>query len=244
MTKDTKKDGNVRALAALLSTLLAGGALLCPASAQPQQRSGVRPAKRAPAQQRAATAGPDRLYSRGFFLYENNDTSDGAAAYFEDVIGSYPDSPEAERAQFFLGGYYQRKYQIKSSRSPSETDSETLVKAREAYETYLRRYPQGGPCQCLSDAHFNLALVYLQLGNSGAARAHLLRLQESHAADPAVYIYQVTWSESQREVIDSHFDARRLGEYAYGIAGLRFEDATALLKKWCRNEKSRQSHGS
>jgi hypothetical protein len=118
-------------------------------------------------------------------------------------------------------------------------DNDTLEEARKAYEDYIGKYPQGGSCQCLSDAYFNLAMVYFQLGNPAVARVQLENIRTSYPRDRLVYIYQVISSPNQKDIIDSHFDALRLAEYTSSITVVQFNTAASLLKKWCRNEKSR-----
>ncbi len=229
------REGRIRkALAAMLVVPLLWASLALPASAQ-KRASKARQA--APAAQ-TTNASAAQLYAQGFFAYENFDTSDTAPNNFRQVISRYPRSPEAESAQFFLGSFYLRKYQLKAE-AKGVGDADTLEEARKAYEEYIGKYPQGGPCQCLSDAHFNLAMTYFQLGNPAMARIKLENVRNSYPRDHLVYIYQVISSPSQKDIIDSHFDALRLAEYTSNITGLQFDTAASLLKKWCRNEKSR-----
>jgi tetratricopeptide (TPR) repeat protein len=198
-------------------------------------------AQRKGGKQKAATAGgsPEELFSRGVFYLDNNDVTDKAAAEFGLLMRKYPKSQEAQKAQFFLGSYYQRKYNILSKRRQDSADLEHLYKAEKAYQAYIDKYPNDGPCECLADAYFNLALVHMQSGYSGKAGGLFNKLKEIHRVDSRVYIYQVVWSSSSKDIIDSHFDTRRLGEYAYTINVRDFDDFTALLKTWCRSEKSR-----
>jgi TolA-binding protein len=227
------RTGRVRtALVATLAATLIWAVLAPPA---PAQRRAGRPN---PAAQQAPS-GAAQLYSQGFFAYENFDTSDTAPNNFRQVIVKYPGSPEAESAQYFLGSFYQRKYQLKAKET-GVGSADTLDEARRAYEDYIRKYPTGnGPCQCLSDAYFNLALVYFQLGKPAVARAQLEKIRSSYERDHWVYIYQVVSSPNQKDVIDSHFDAVRLADYTSKITGLPFDTAATLLKQWCRSEKSK-----
>lgn len=185
------------------------------------------------------TSDPKDLFSLGFFYYNNDDIRDDKAAnQFKRVIRDFPNSEDAERAQFFLGSYYQRKYYIEKDKY-AEDDDDSIEDAIEEYETYIRRYPAGGPCQCLSDAHFNLALAYLQLGKTAEAQQQLGRMFESYGNDPAVYISQVVWSSNPKDAIDSHFDARRLAEYTLSISNESFDEIVTLLKRWCNGQKNR-----
>lgn len=217
--------------AALLAALLAAG-LWAP------QAAGQRKGQPNMAAQNTIRHDAGQIFSRGKFMFDNNDTSDEAARLFRQVIDGYPGSHEAEAAQFFLGSYYQRKYQIRARRT-GEQELDTLARARRAYEDYVQKYPQGGPCECLADAYFNLALVNMQMGESGVARYNLSRMKEAAGRDPYVYIYQVSWTGSQKDIIDGHFSTARLADYVYDITGLPFEQAASLLRVWCMSEKSK-----
>lgn len=208
--------------------------LTLPASTATARQKGV-------AQRRAAAGStPEEIFSLGFFYYNNSDIrDDNAAKQFQRVIRNYSRSEEAERAQFFLASYYQRKYYIRKERY-GEADPDALNAAENEYEKYIQNYPNGGPCQCLSDAYFNLAMVHLQKGNHNAARHRLARLSEEAGKDPSVYIYQVVWSSNSNDVIDSHFDAKSLAQYTSKISGLPFDDAVNVLKRWSRDQKSKK----
>lgn len=222
--------GKVLALAAVALTLWL--AVSPPSSAAPQK-------KRGKSSRPAAGASAAELFSLGFFYYNNSDVrDDNAAKQFGLVIKNHPKSEEAEKAQFFLASYYQRKYYIRKERYGDE-DNDALEEAKDEYEKYIEVYPNGGPCQCLSDAYFHLALVHLQEGNKNAARHQLQRLFEEAGKDPAVYIYQVVWTSNSNDVIDSHFDAQKLAKYTTTISDFPFSDAVNLLKKWCRDQRSK-----
>ncbi len=222
----------------IMLSLLAAASLISltlPASSATTPKGGVQG-------RRAAAVGstPEEIFSLGFFYYNNSDIrDDNAAKQFQQVIRYHPKSEEAERAQFFLASYYQRKYYIKQQRF-GETDPDALNEAENQYQKYIQDYPNGGPCQCLSDAYFHLALVHLQKGNHNAARHLLARLSEEAGKDSAVYIYQVVWSSNSNDVIDSHFDAKSLAEYTSRISGLPFGDVVSVLKRWCRDQKSKK----
>lgn len=204
---------------------------LTPAAAQR-----ARTARRA---QTATKSTPKDLFSLGLFYYNNDDIRDDKAAkQFKRVIKDFPNSEEAERAQFYRGSYYQRKYYIEKEKYGKD-DDDSIEDAVEEYETYISKYPAGGPCQCLSDAHFNLSLAYLQLNKKAEAQQQLHRMFESSANDPAVYIYQVVWSPNPNDVIDSHFDARRLAEYTFSISNSSFDEIVTLLKRWSKSQKSK-----
>jgi hypothetical protein len=229
-----KKTGVYRTLGLVGLLLFVNGAL-SPSLTNAQKSSGNA--------RSAVKAGdtPEELFARGFFYLNNNNVTDKAADEFKLLIRKYPDSADAEKAQFFLGSYYHRKYNILTQRRSGPADSADLYKAKEAYETYMKKYPRGGPCECLADAYFHLSIVLLQLGYPGQASALIIRMRDDvYRIDSKVYIYQVVWSSSSQDVIDSHFDTQRLGGYTYTVSGRDFDTFTRLLKAWCRSEKSRR----
>ncbi|HEX7312444.1 MAG TPA: tetratricopeptide repeat protein [Pyrinomonadaceae bacterium] len=216
--------------AIVIATLLLIGSAVLPASA-------IQKGRTRKAQVEGST--PEQIYSIGFFYYNNNEIKDDKAArQFQYVIDKFPSSAEAEKAQFFLGSYYHRKFNMQRQRSV-ETGSETLTKARDAYEAYIKKYPKGGPCECLSDAYFNLSIVHMQLRETAQARQRLNTMKETSRIDPTVYVYQVIWSFSSKDIIDSHFDTVNLANYADQISGLDTDLFIKQLKLWCMSQKSR-----
>lgn len=187
---------------------------------------------------RKSVTGPAQLFALGHFYLENDDVSDKAADNFKKVITDYPSSQEAAKAQFFLASYYQRKFYIMQNKN--ETKTSYLHDARREFEKYIEKYPEDSSCQCLSDAHFNLALVNLRLGEKAPAQKSLYAIKKTSIYDPAVYINQVVWSSNSKDVIDSHFDAVRLADQTYTISSMEFGQFVILLKKWCQSMKSRK----
>src|SRR2546425_1104819 len=57
-------------------------------------------------QPKQATA--EQILSVGELYYNNAEINDKAAQQFRLVIKKYPNSREAEKAQYYLGSYYQR----------------------------------------------------------------------------------------------------------------------------------------
>jgi tetratricopeptide (TPR) repeat protein len=197
-------------------------------------------AQRRGAKNKAAVGNsPEQLFSRGFFYLNNNNVTDKAADEFKRLMSKYPHSQEAQKAQFFLGSYYQRKYNILSQRGSHLASSSDLYKARDAFRAYIDKYPNDSPCECLADAYFNLSLVLKQLGANSEAGQWLDKLKGVRDIDSRVYIYQIVWSSSSKDIIDSHFDTGHLGNYAYTISGRDFDTFIMLMKSWCRSEKSR-----
>ena len=63
---------------------------------------------------------PAQLLKEGSSYQSSEDTGDRAAEVYRLLIQKYPTSIEAERAQFFLGTYYQKKFYILEYRSKSQ----------------------------------------------------------------------------------------------------------------------------
>lgn len=177
------------------------------------------------------------------FYYRNDDITDRAAAEYRKVRDSFPQSRQAEKAQYFLGSYYHRKFYIEKEKRLKE-DPGALVEAQGQYEDYIDKYAWSNKSpDWLSDAYFNLALISLQRGNSQQAEVYLGKMYGSAAYDPTVYVYQVIWSPSSRTVVDTTVDARRLSQYAnslvYGLRQQRissFGEVVDRLQGWCSSQ--------
>lgn len=201
---------------------------------------------------RSATT-PGQALARGKFYYDNGDTSEAAPDQFRQIIKQYSHSREAEEAQFYLASYYQRKYYITRERWRKDYP-ESLDKARTEYKEYIAAYSKGGSGNWLSDARFNLSLVYLELENVAQAIQELTNIALFDSTrDPSIYVYQIIWSPAPEDVVSSDFSAKDLAEYTRVIAqvhyrsGDRVESIVPLLKKWCqryRLDKAAQSSGA
>lgn len=191
--------------------------------------------------QQQATNARDML-SLAHFYYNSNDTSDAAAKQYKLVIAKYPNSPEAEAAQYYLGSYYHRKYYIRREKWQSEY-RESLVKAEWEYKRYISKYSKTRTPQWLADASFNLALDFMEQGNFSSAIDQLQRIALFYAQkDSSIYVYQVVWSEDPKDVIDHSFDARELAAYTRSVAGIQQsgggeEAVFRYVKEWCRARK-------
>ncbi|HKQ54172.1 MAG TPA: hypothetical protein VJT74_17475 [Pyrinomonadaceae bacterium] len=217
--KLNKRRASLFVVAPLLSCLLAG------AGASAYGQKGARSA--------------DEILKLGFFYYNNDDVSDEAANQFRTVIAQYPRSAEAETAQFYLGAYYQRKYYVQDAKFRRK-DTQALEAAWKEYRTYTDRYYKGGSHQWLADAFFNLALVYLQMGDTVNAGYELDKMSMAAALDDSVYLYQVVYSPNGDDVLDGSFPARRLADYTSSLVkegGRSFEQLVAALRDWCREQR-------
>src|SRR6185295_8272664 len=61
--------------------------------------------------------GAEQLLREGSRFQAVDDTTDRAAELYQQVMRSYPKSTEAEAAQYFVGGYYSKKFFIIEKRS-------------------------------------------------------------------------------------------------------------------------------
>lgn len=187
------------------------------------------------------TSAKDML-SLADFYYSSNDTTDIAATLYRRVIAKYPNSKEAEAAQYYLAGYYHRKYYIRREKWLSE-HKESLVKAQWEYKRYISKYSRTRTPQWLADARFNLALDYMEQGDFNSAIDQLQQVALFDAQkDSSIYVYQVVWSEDPKDVIDHKFNAKELAEYTRSIAivqqsGRGAEAVVTYVKEWCRAGK-------
>jgi hypothetical protein len=195
----------------------------------------------------------DQCLSLGIYYYNNDDISDQAARQFNLVMTKYAGSKQAEQAQYFLASYYQRKYYIQLRRQRKD-ERKLLQLAAIEYKKYTDRYYQNGSGQWLADAFFNLGLVYLQVNDPNSAGNELSKMRDASGRDGSVYLYEIVWSPSPDDVIDSYVAARPLANFALSIlsgkisvqqiqrsvgGGDSFDQKVLMLKKWCQLQKSR-----
>jgi hypothetical protein len=183
--------------------------------------------------------GAGTLLGRGDILYRSNDISDKADYYYKEVVRLYPGSEQAGYAQYNRGSYWQRKYYIVKERYGKE-DKGALVEAEGQYYNFVDKFGfRGGPIGLVSDAEFNLSLVYLQEGNREYATGWLYRmLKEATDRDKVVHIYKVVWSSNAEDVIDRDVDASELAKTTIGLinGGRSFEEVVAGIKSWAQGQ--------
>jgi hypothetical protein len=193
----------------------------------------------------------DQCLSLGIYYYNNDDISDQAVKQFNLVMTKYAGSKQAEQAQYFLASYYQRKYYIQLRRQRRD-ERKLLQLAANEYKKYTDRYYQNGSGQWLADAFFNLGLVYLQVNDPNSAGNELSKMREASGRDGSVYLYEIIWSPSPDDVIDSYVAAKPLANFALSIlygkssmqqrspgGGDSFDQKVLMLRKWCQLQKSR-----
>lgn len=200
---------------------------------------GAKAASGQQAKGKTVAASPDQQLKLGFFYYNNDDISDKAAAQFRLAANSR-DPATAETAQYYLGSYFQRKYYVQQA-NYGKADRKALETAVLEYRAYTTKYYKTGSHQWLADAFFNLALVYLQLGDARNAGFELNKLREAKALDDSVYIYQVIYSQSRNDVLDAFFPSGPLADYTSALlsAGQPFDQQIAAIKNWCRQQVKR-----
>lgn len=183
----------------------------------------------------------------GDFYYKNNDITDRAAVQYRKVRDSNPKSAEGATAQYFLGSYYHRKFYIQREKKLKE-DFGLLVDAQGQYEDYANRFAFNSPSpEWLSDAYFNLALIFLQRGDTWKAEHFLGKMFGAATNDPRIYIYQVVWSPNSKDVVDSNLDARQLAQFTnsliYGARNAQkqkqpqFDHIIDRIRQWCLSHK-------
>jgi hypothetical protein len=195
----------------------------------------------------------EQCLSLGVYYYNNDDITDKAVRQFNLVMTKYAGSKQAEQAQYFLASYYQRKYYIQLRRQGRD-DRKLLELAANEYRKYTDRYYKTGSGQWLADAFFNLGLVYLQVNDSNRAGNELSKMRDASGRDGSVYVYQIIWSSSPDDIVDSYVAAKPLADFALSIlygrssiqqrsggGGNSFDQKVLMLRKWCQLQKSRQA---
>lgn len=185
------------------------------------------------ADQAMCQGGPDQLLKEGSRYQAIDDTSDRAAELYQQIIKSYPRSPEAEAAQFFLGSYYSRKFFIIEKRSNVQ-DWGSMNRAEQELYAYITKYGHGF---YLADAYHTLALIALRRDYRENARVLWTRTRDAAARDQKVYILRVTWSPYNDDVIKGYCDTVALSGFSLDLLNKKasFNQAVSELTNWARN---------
>jgi hypothetical protein len=161
-----------------------------------------------------------------------DDTSDRAADAYRETIKNYPNSAEAEAAQFFLASYYNRKFYILEQRNQVQ-DWDSLNRAEAELYKYKGKYPRG---TYLADAYHLLAIIALRRGYRDAAASWLATMKQAAATDRKVYIFRLTWSPNASDLIRGYCDTASLADA--DLDALRktssFNDAVSAVTSWAR----------
>ena len=173
-----------------------------------------------------------QLMKHGAGYHATDDTSDRAADAYRQLIAQYPNSREAEAAQFSLGSYFSRKFFILEQRDRVQ-DWESFNKAEEALYKYVGTYPSGSYA---ADAYHTLAIIALRRGYNENAISAWNKAKEAAASDQKVYLQRIAWSPSDDDLIKRYCDSGALADFGLGaVARLQFHEAVDVLTKWARS---------
>lgn len=188
---------------------------------------------------------PQEILALGTYYFNNDDVSGRAEQSFRQLLmASYVGTEEAESAQYFLASYYERKFYIQRAKWRRD-DWNSLKQAVVEYRRYTDKYYSSGKSKWLSDAFFNLAIVYMQLGDSRSAFNELSKIRSAAARDPMIYVYQIIWSRQSKDVIDADLSAVRLGDITLSLmvdGNSYFEQRVAALTQWCQGQKVKKGY--
>jgi len=207
--------------------MIAGMVLLLPAGSLAQS----------PAAQTDQTA--QSKLDLALHYYNTDDLNKRAEELLKQLLKRYDNTPQSESAQYYLAAYYQRRFYLCSEKQ-GDPDWSALKHGRDEYRTYTDKYYKGGTHEWLNESFFNLAMVYLQLGEPWNAVNELEKMKKAAEIDPGVYIYQIVWSSQSQGVIDSSLPAAKLADYALRVIhenGKDFDRAVLLIQKWCQGQR-------
>jgi hypothetical protein len=213
--------------------MIAGMVLLLPAGILAQS-------KKPQAAQMADNTSPQGTLDLAMYYYNNDDLEDDAKELFKRLLTPrYKNTPQSETAQYYLAAYYQRRFYLCREKR-GDPDWSALRDAVVQYRKYTDNYYGGEKHKWLNESFFNLAMVYLQLGEPWNAVNELSKMRKAAEIDPAVYIYQIVWSSQSQDVIDSDLPAAQLADYAKKVVqenGNNFDKAVLLIQKWCQGQR-------
>lgn len=174
-----------------------------------------------------------RVLKEGSRYQAIDDTSDRAAELYQQLIRDDSKSAEAEAAQFFLGAYYSRKFFIIEKRSNVQ-DWGSMNRAEQELYAYIGKYPHGF---YLADAYHTLAIIALRRDYRENARALWTQMRNVAGRDSKVYIFRVTWSPSNDDVIKGYCDTVALSEVSLGLLNKQapFNQVVSELTNWARS---------
>jgi tetratricopeptide (TPR) repeat protein len=181
----------------------------------------------------------DKLVSLGDFASRSNDVSDSADRYYQEAIKNAPRSQAAGVAQYNRGAYWFRKYYVVKEQFSKE-DPAALTAAEGQFYDFIDKFARPtNTIQLLSDAEFNLAMVYLQQGKRNYATGWLNRMiSEAVKDDKTVRIYKVVWSSNVADIIDRDVDSEQLAVFTRQSIekGLAFNEVVSEVKRWCKQQ--------
>jgi tetratricopeptide (TPR) repeat protein len=183
--------------------------------------------------------GADKLLSLGDYYFRSNDISDAADRYYQQAIRNSPGSQTAGYAQYNRGSYWFRKFYVVKEQYSKE-DRSALSEAEGQYYDFIDKFArQTNTVGLLADAHFYLALVYLEQGKRDYAVGWLNRmLAEAVKEDGSVYVYKVVWSSKPADIVDRNVDAAQLASYTRQAIqkGGNADGVVLDIKRWCEKQ--------
>ena len=177
-----------------------------------------------------------RLLNEANYYQGNDDTSDRAAELYRLIVVKYPNTVEAERAQFYLGTYYQKKFFILENKDHVQ-DWSSFNQAEDALNTWLAKYSKGRHTY-LADSYYALAIIALRRGDSKTARHMLDGMGRVASSDPSVYIYKIVWSPRSDDVIKRNCNTSALAIATNATIDKysNFDSLVTALRNWCLSE--------
>ena len=187
----------------------------------------------------AAANQPQQLLERADFYLRTDDTSDAADQLYKQIVDSYPTSSEAGYAQYNRGTYWQRKFYILKARTGSE-NAASLKETEPQFYNFLQKFGKSTAFTGLAaDAHFYLALVYLQMDNRNYAIGWLNLMAAGVAdRDSTVYVSKVVWSPDPVDLLDRNVSSRYLAQETKKLIqkNLPFDKVVSGVRSWCRKQ--------
>jgi tetratricopeptide (TPR) repeat protein len=183
-----------------------------------------------------------QLLNQASYYYSVDDTSDRAADLYRQVVAKYPNSPEAEQAQFYLGLYFHKKFYCLRSRNRID-DWSAFNSAEEALNKYIKDYSYRGAKAYLADAYFTLALIYLQRGDASNRQTAINYLntmvRDAAAKDSQVYVDSIVWTPDTNESIKFNYKTIQLAAALQEAIGHSndFDRLRVELRNWCRKNQ-------
>ena len=163
-----------------------------------------------------------------------DDTTDQAADAYRETIRQFPNSAEAEAAQFYLASYYNRKFYLLEHRNNVQ-DWDSLNRAEEELYRYKGKYPRGA---YLADAYHMLATIALRRGYRDTAVSWLTTMKQAAATDGKVYLSRLIWSSAQNESIKGYCGTAALADVNLDVLRKTssFNDAMTAVTNWAQGQ--------
>ena len=175
-----------------------------------------------------------QILKEATYYHGIDDTTDRAADRYRQLLLKFPNSSQAEEAQFYLGTYYEKKFFILESRNKVQ-DWTSFNQAEEALNGYIKKYQARGFRTYLADAYYNLAIISLRRGYMDKAKGLMQQMKTDAGKDRTVYIYKVVWSPRTDDIIKSNCDTSKLASGTLDSIGndSSFGRIIGRMRDWC-----------